>query len=429
MTSTLATTALPRTLTDRLLAVSGSARLARRLLSGYLSRLREGDLVVRFDDGAEARFGTPGAEPGARLEIHSPRFYPRVALAGDLGFAESFMAGEWSCDDLTQLLRVFIVNREHLDDLEISISWLYRRAARVAHLLRSNTVRGSRRNIRDHYDLGNEMFATFLDRSMTYSCGVFEPDDATLEQAQQCKLDRIIDTAQLDASHHVLEIGCGWGSFALRAVQRTGCRVTCLTLSEQQKEWTERLVREAGLDDRIEVHLRDYRDEQGSYDRIVSIEMLEAVGRENLARYFEVCERRLRPGGRAVIQVITIDDARYEEYCRSADFIQRYVFPGGHLPAPGVLRSIVRDRTSLQWAAEHAIGPHYATTLAHWRDRFLSQAATIRRHGFDRAFLRRWHYYFSYCEAGFLEGTVDTLQIALDRPGSDVPATSREGAR
>jgi len=415
MTTSLASPAPQRTLTDRLLAVSGSARLARRLLSSYLDRIDTGNLVVRFEDGSEVQFGRAGQQPAATLQVHSPRFYPRVAVGGDLGFAESFMAGEWSCDDLTQLLRIFVVNRDALDNLEVSSSWLYRRLARLGHLLRGNSLRGSRRNIRDHYDLGNEMFATFLDESMTYSCAVFEPESASLRAAQERKLDRMIELAELDSSHHVLEIGCGWGSFARRAVERTGCRVTCLTLSQEQKEWCEARAREEGLEDRIEVHLRDYRQEPGSYDRIVSIEMLEAVGRDNLHVYFRRCEELLRPGGRAAIQVITIDDELYEDYSRNADFIQRYIFPGGHLPARGVLRSLVDTATSLRWHVDHPIGPHYATTLARWRERFLTHAGRIRGHGFDESFVRRWHYYFSYCEAGFLAGTIDTLQIAIDK--------------
>jgi cyclopropane-fatty-acyl-phospholipid synthase len=405
-----------RSLTVRLLARTGALRLCQNLLARYLRRIREGVLTVRFEDGSVARFGEPNSGLSAELRIHSPRFYARSAYGGDLGFAESFMAGEWSCDDLTRLLRLFIANREHLANLEVSSSWIYRRAARIAHYFRANDIGGSRRNIADHYDLGNELFATFLDDSMTYSCALFEPAGIPLPEAQQRKLDRVIDLAGIEPEHHVLEIGCGWGSFALRAVERTGCRVTCLTLSRQQKEWCDAKIRAAGMEDRIEVHLRDYRREPGRYDRIVSIEMLEAVGRENLLTYFDSCERLLQPGGRIAIQVITIDDELYEEYSRNADFIQRYIFPGGHLPARAALRELIGDRTGLEWVRDDRIGAHYATTLAAWRDRFLARARRIRDLGFGSEFLRRWHYYFSYCEAGFTAGTIDTLHIVLDKP-------------
>jgi cyclopropane-fatty-acyl-phospholipid synthase len=416
MNSSLAELTPPaRSILASLVGASGVPRLARSLLIGYLDRLRSGRLSVRFEDGSAATFGRVG-EPSARMEIHDPRFYARVAWGGELGFAASFMAGEWSCDDLPALLTLFIANREHLDNLQVSSSWAHRRASRLGHLLRANSLRGSRRNIRDHYDLGNELFATFLDPSMTYSCAVFDEPGASLQQAQLSKLDRMIDLAQIGPDDEVLEIGCGWGSLALRAVERTGCRVTCLTLSESQKTWCEQRISEAGMQDHIRVHLRDYRQEPGRYDRIVSIEMLESVGRENLAVYFERCEDLLRAGGRLALQVITIDDDLYEEYTRGVDFIQRYIFPGGHLPSLAELRRIVATDTDLIWVADHAIGPHYATTLAVWRDRFLARATEIRQQGFDDSFLRSWLYYFGYCEAGFTTGTIDTLQIALERP-------------
>ncbi len=390
------------------------APIGRAALRGILDRFENGSVRVTLPGGEETTHGA--GDPVGDLTIHDERFFRRILLASDLGFAESYMAGEWSTDDLSTLLYLFGHNEGAIDGLQLKAAGARQWLARLWHRSRANSLRNSRRNISDHYDLGNEMFAAFLDPSMTYSCAEFVDADDTLETAQLRKLDRVIDSARIGAEDHVLEIGCGWGSFARRAVERTGCRVTGITLSEQQKEWAEAEIRRAGMEDRIDIRLVDYRRLGGSFDRIVSIEMIEAVGREHLPEYFRVCERLLRPGGRMLVQAITIDDSIYESYSRRADFIQRYIFPGGHLPSEEALQRVVSRHTDLEYAHTHHLDDSYEPTLAEWRRRFAAASDQLRAAGMDDAFIRRWIYYFSYCEAGFRLGRLGNVQIVLDNP-------------
>lgn len=390
------------------------APLGRAALRSILERFEAGAIRVTLPGGEGGTYGA--GEPVIDLTIHDERFFRRILLASDLGFAESYMAGEWSTSDLSTLLYLFGHNERAIGGLQLRAAGVRQWLARLWHRSRANSLRNSRRNIADHYDLGNEMFAAFLDPSMTYSCAEFAEEGDTLETAQLRKLDRVIDSTRIGADDHVLEIGCGWGSFARRAVERTGCRVTGITLSEQQKEWAEAEIRRAGMEDRIDVRLVDYRRLTGSFDRIVSIEMIEAVGREHLPEYFRVCERLLRPGGRMLVQAITIDDSIYESYSRRADFIQRYIFPGGHLPSEQALENVVSRHTDLQYAHTHHLDDSYEPTLAEWRRRFEAASEQLLAAGMDDAFLRKWIYYFSYCEAGFRLGRLGNVQIVLDNP-------------
>lgn len=398
----------PPTLTDRLGQVAVCA---------FLRRLDHGCLQVTMPDGTREEFGTPGQGPQARIVVHRSRFFRRTLLAGDIGFGEAYADGDWSSPDLTGLLALLALREEVLNDRRFWPALAGRAINFLAHLRRPNTVAGSRRNITAHYDLGNDFYRLFLDPTMSYSGGVFATDTDSLEQAQRNKMKAVIEMAGIGPADHVLEIGCGWGGFALEAVRQTGCRVTGITISQEQHLLARQRVREAGLEDRIEILLTDYRQIQGVFSRIVSIEMLEAVGHVNLPVYFEAIDRLLAPGGRAVIQVITMPDQKYHAYLRGSDWIRKHIFPGGHLPSLGAMIKAMSRRTRLNVTRLDDIGLDYARTLRMWREAFLAQAAAIRAQGFDQAFLRQWEYYFSYCEAGFSCQTVRNYQLLLSRMG------------
>ena len=401
-------------------------RWARRVLLEKLNGLERGRL--RLVEGGETvmlgRDAPRAGEPVATVQVHDQRFWPKILLGGSIGAGEGYMAGLWSTDDLTETLRFFLVNRSALESLDGGIGRLLMPLHRGLQLLRANTRRGSRRNIGAHYDLSNEFFELFLDRHMMYSSAVFENADGEdlgddLEAAGEAKLERICRKAELTADDHVLEIGTGWGGFATWAASRYGCRVTTTTISKQQYEAACRRVREAGLEDRVEILRRDYRDllrAQQRYDKLVSIEMVEAVGHENLAQYFSVCSQLLKPHGRMVLQGITIADRYLETYRRSVDFIQRYVFPGAALLSVSSMGEAVRRAGDLQVVHIEDIGPDYARTLALWRRRFFERIEDVRRLGFSETFVRLWDFYLCYCEAGFLERTTGDLQVVLSKP-------------
>ena len=303
-----------------------------------------------------------------------------------------------------------------MDDRRLFSSVVGRLVNFIRHLQRPNTIQGSDRNIREHYDLSNNFFATFLDSSMTYSCALFDNADSSLQQAQSNKLQSIIDKAEITAEDHVLEIGCGWGSFAIEAARQTGCRVTGLTISHEQLELAQQKVREAGLDDRITICHCDYRHIRGQYSKIVSIEMLEAVGHAGLGPFFKACENALLPGGRAVIQVITIPDRKYLTYRFSSDWIRKHIFPGGHLPSVGAVAKAMAANSTLNMVSFEHFGDHYAKTLDCWRNTLLAHRQEILAMGYDEPFLRKWEYYFAYCRAGFAAKVIDLAQMVLDKP-------------
>ena len=392
-------------------------RWGARLVHRYLARMRHGCIRLIGPDGTAMTFGDTADGRPVTLTVHDPRFFWRTIAGGDVGFGESYIDGDWSCDDLTGLIRIFARNREHMDDLNLASALPRRLLNRAYHLARRNTVAGNRRNIQDHYDLGNEFFRLFLDPSMTYSCAVFPTGRETLEQAQRLKLQAVIDKAEIHPGDHVLEIGSGWGSLAISAARQTGCRVTSLTLSDEQKRWVEDRVARAGLQDKISVQLRDFRQAEGTFDRIVSVEMLEAVGHDNLGPYFAACDRLLRPRGRVVVQVITIRDEYYDAYRKGCDFIQRHIFPGGHVPCWAALAESIAASSRLIVSNVEDIGHHYAHTLCEWRKALARNAEDARDLGFDDSFLRKWDYYFSYCEAGFQTRTLGDLQLVLTKSG------------
>lgn len=357
------------------------------------------------------RGALPG--PSAKLLVDRPLHLSlRVLARGDIGFAESFVAGDWRSDDLAALLELLLINDEHLSD-RIQGGRLSRLARRIGHRLHANTRKGSRRNITSHYDLGNAFYRLWLDAGMSYSCALFAHARESLEAAQTRKYERMLDLLRPRAGQHILEIGCGWGGFALVAARR-GLRVTGITLSAAQLELARKRVAEAGLEHRIELRLQDYRDVTGQFDHVVSIEMLEAVGEAFWPVYFDTLARRLKPSGRVALQSITIDDAYYSVYRNSPDFIQLYVFPGGMLPSPRLLTAQAA-RAGFEVREQAFIGPHYATTLEHWRRRVTENAARIRALGYEARFLRLWLYYLAYCTAGFNTGRIDVMHVALER--------------
>ena len=384
----------------------------------FMARLKKGCLKVILPDHSVRVFGDPESDLRATLQINDPAFFWRCLAGGDIGFGESYMAGEWDTDDLPGLLRIFIENQDNISDRHIKLAWLGRRLNHFRHWLRSNTLTRSRLNIQAHYDLSNKFFQTFLDPSMTYSSALFLDPEESLEEGQRNKLQAVIRKAGLSAGEHILEIGSGWGSFAIEAARSTGCRVTSITLSNEQLVLARERARQAGLEGQVAFELCDYRHVSGQYDKIVSIEMLEAVGHEYLGTFFNVCDRLLKPDGLLVLQVITIPDQRYDAYRKGSDWIQKYIFPGGMLPSlTAICQAMTRHSRFILQNLEN-IGIHYARTLRLWRERFCAAGTELDSLGLDERDRRMWTYYFAYCEAGFATRTLGDLQLVLTRPNN-----------
>jgi len=390
------------------------SRLAWRIASAAGDRVAVGHLVAVLPDGSRRTFGDPTADPAAEIRIHDTRALTKLLVDGETGGGEAYMDGLWSSPDLATLLRWAALNRE---SLALSAGW-FRAPAQLrrtlAHRLRRNTKRQSQKNITAHYDLGNDFYRIFLDETMTYSSAVFESPEQSLADAQRKKYQRMADGAGLVAGQHVLEIGTGWGGFALYAAGERGCRVTSVTISKEQHALATERVRAAGLEDRVDIQLRDYRDIDGTYDAIVSIEMLEAVGAEYYSTFFDVCDRALRPGGRLSLQSITFPDASYERQLRGANWIQTYIFPGGLCPSLAVIEQATRDTRFLITEVTD-IAADYVLTLREWRRRFMEQVGSVRAMGFDDRFIRMWEYYLALSEAGFATGISQDLQIVLEK--------------
>lgn len=396
--------------------------LARRAVLSRLGGLQTGSLRVVCGE-EEWRFGAPAASGlAATVRIHDERTFAELAFGGSIGAAEAYMLGYWDADDLTSVLRVLLDNRSVLDDLESGAARVKAPLQRALHWLNRNTRAGSRRNIAAHYDLGNEFFALWLDPSLMYSAAIFESPGATLEQASAAKNELICRKLRLTETDRLLEIGTGWGGFALHAARNFGCRLTSVTISREQHELAMRRVQEAGLADRVTVLLADYRELEpathGTFDKLVSIEMIEAVGHDYQPAFFAKCAQLLEPHGAMLLQAITIADQQYERARRSVDFIQRYIFPGSCLTSVTNMSVVLTRSTDLRIAHLEDIGLHYATTLAHWRARFRARSAEIRALGFPETFLRMWDYYFCYCEAGFLERAIGDVQLLLLKPNA-----------
>lgn len=390
------------------------SRVAAAALTRQLENLSRGMLTI-VDGGKVRRFGSP-SDLSATLEVNDAGFWPDVVFGGSLGAAESYIQGRWSTDDLTALCRIFARNLDLSDGLESGWARLSAPAARAFHWLRRNTVRGSAANIQAHYDLGNDFFRLFLDDTMNYSCGIFDSPDATMRDASIEKMDRACRKLDLKPSDHLLEIGTGWGGLAVHAASQFGCRVTTTTVSREQYAFARRRVRQAGLNNCVDVQLCDYRDLEGRYDKIVSIEMIEAVGHEFLETYFGKCSSLLKPDGMMLLQGILMAEHRYESYRKSVDFIQRYVFPGSCLPSMAAISSAVACASDMRPVHLEDLTPHYAETLRRWRHEFLARIDHVRRLGYSDAFIRLWEFYLCYCEAGFEERTVSDVQLLLAKP-------------
>jgi cyclopropane-fatty-acyl-phospholipid synthase len=389
--------------------------LTGRLALKRLDRLRDGSLIVNLPDGTSRRYGAREA-PHGELTVHRWRFFARLVRGADIGAGESYVDGDWSSPDLVALTRLFLANEDVLAPPGL-IGLMGRMRDRLLHASRSNSRARARRNIHAHYDLSNEFYSLFLDPSMTYSAALFRSDGMGLEAGQQAKYERLARWAGLRRGDHVLEIGCGWGGFSEYAAGELGCRVTAITLSEKQASFARSRLREHGLADRVDVRLVDYRDITGTFDAVVSIEMLEAVGHRYLDIFFEVCERVVRPGGAIALQTITIPDQFYDRYRRGSDWIRKYIFPGGHLPSLGAIQSSLARRTGFVIDRLDNIGDSYATTLRRWRRRFWMKVDAVRELGFDDRFVRLWDFYLATCEAAFLEHQIGDLQLQLSRAG------------
>lgn len=381
----------------------------------FVSNLRRGTLDVTLPDGRVVRCG--GLEPGpaAKMTIYSYGFAWRLARGGDIGIAEAYLRREWDTPDLTQFLYVFCVNHDLIQTM-LGNNPLARFVQLVRHWLNRNTKRQARRNIYAHYDIGNSFYSAWLDPSMTYSSALFEDGTNDLTAAQHNKYRRLAEAINLQPGQKVLEIGCGWGGFAEYAAKNYDVRVVGLTISTEQRDFAQKRMQAAGLSDKVEIRFQDYRDERGQYDRIASIEMIEAVGEQFWPQYFTQLRDRLVPGGFAGIQAITIQDKFFNAYRREVDFIQRYVFPGGMLPSPQVLKSL-GEKFGVPVIREHIFGEDYAKTLATWRDNFRAAWPNLMPLGFDERFRRLWEYYLAYCEAGFLSGNIDVRQVVFAKSG------------
>src|SRR5271156_3903560 len=385
-----------------------------RLALGFGSKLRRGILDVTLPDGRKVRLG--GVEPGpqAAMTLTNFGFASRLLSGGDIGIAEAYLRGEWDTPDLTQFLYLFCVNQDWMRSMLIGKP-MVRAMQVVRHWLNRNTRRQARRNIYKHYDIGNAFYSAWLDPGMTYSSALFEGDTADLTTAQNNKYRRLAEAIDLKPDQRLLEIGCGWGGVAEYAAKAVGAKVVGLTISKEQRDFAQARIQAAGLADKVEIRLQDYRDERDQYDRIASIEMIEAVGEQFWPRYFSQLRDRLLPRGLAGIQAITIQDSLFQTYRREVDFIQRYVFPGGMLPSPQVLKSL-GDKFGVPVIRERIFGQDYAKTLATWRDNFREDWPSLMPSGFDDRFRRLWEYYLAYCEAGFLSGNIDVRQVVFAKP-------------
>ncbi len=407
---------------------TAAERRALATTTSMLSQLQVGALEVTLPDERTRVFGDVQSPLRSSIEVHDWRFLTRLLHGASVGVGESYMAGEWTSDDLVSLIRIMIANRRALRRITPA-ALLNIAGDKIIHSVRANRLGQSKRNISKHYDLSNELYSLFLDDTMTYSAAFFDEPTVTLEEAQEAKYRRLAERIRIDDSCHVLEIGCGWGGFAVFAARTYGCRVTGITLSEEQAAYArERIVRE-GVADLVEIRVVDYREVPGSFDRIVSIEMLEAVGHRYLATYFETVDRLLAPDGLAAVQVITIPEQRYDNYRRRPDFIQRYIFPGGHLPSLEALSGTMGSSSELFIDSVENIGMHYAETLHRWRVRFLANADQVRSLGFDDAFIRMWDFYLAYCEGAFLARYINDLQVVLTRPMNGTLGTHPYGHR
>ena len=392
-------------------------QFAKRILLSKFSEITHGRITLK-EGHNEYVFGQNDTDftAHATVIVHEASFYSDIIFGGTVGSGEAYMARSWDCHELTDLVRIILRNEHVLNSIDGGFGKMMLPLHKAFHFLHRNSLSGSRKNIGAHYDLGNDMFEQFLDPTMMYSSGIFEHQAMTMEQASIAKLDRICQKLQLDENDHVLEIGTGWGGFAIYAARNYGCKVTTTTISQQQFDYAEQRIKDEGLEDRITLLCEDYRNLTGQYDKLVSIEMIEAVGHAYYKNYFQHCSDLLKPEGMMLLQSITIADQRYQAASKEVDFIQRYIFPGGSLPSVSVIAKNVSDHTDMRFYQLEDIGAHYATTLAKWRERFFSNIEIIQKLGYSETFVRMWDFYLCYCEGGFRENSIGTIQVLLTKP-------------
>ncbi len=401
----------------KLSLVSRNQEVARRLLFNQLAKIKRGCLLI-IEGGQVTSFGEAAdkAELVADIRVQAPDVFTQVVFSGSIGSGESYMDGCWTSSNLTNVIRLFVQNLDTLDQIDSRQSFIGKLLLKGFHWLNRNNKQGSRKNISAHYDLGNDFFSLFLDPSLMYSSAVYPDSQATLAEASIYKLDLICQKLELRPEDHLLEIGTGWGAMAIHATQQYGCKVTTTTISRRQYEFVCQRVAAAGLSDRVTVLFEDYRELSGRYSKLVSIEMIEAVGHEHYDTYFKLCSDLLAPDGLMLIQAITIADQRYEQARGSVDFIQRYIFPGGCLPSIAVMADKVAKRTNMSIVNLQEIGLDYARTLKAWREAFMARLEQVRAQGFDERFIRMWEFYLSYCEGGFVERSIGTVQLLIAKP-------------
>jgi cyclopropane-fatty-acyl-phospholipid synthase len=391
-------------------------RIARGFVHRSLRRLGRGRVRL-IEKGSVQEFGAPDGAPSATISVHDAAAYRAILYGGTIGAAEAYMDGLWSCDDLPSLVRLFATSHDAHYGLEGGLATLARPLRAIFNISRANSRSGSRKNIAAHYDLGNDFYRLFLDETLAYSCGLFESESASMREASEAKFDHICRTLELSSRDHLLEIGTGWGGFAIHAAGRYGCRVTTTTISREQHELARQRVNEAGLGNKIEVLLSDYRDLEGGYDKLVSIEMVEAVGHRYLDTFFSNCAGLLHPQGRMLLQSITIVDQDYDRHRRDFDFIKRYIFPGATIPSVTALLASATRASDLRLFGLEDISWHYALTLRRWREKFRTNLEEIRRLGFSERFARMWDFYLAYCEGGFAERYLGDVQMVMVKPG------------
>jgi cyclopropane-fatty-acyl-phospholipid synthase len=397
-------------------SASRSDNVAKKVVFKVLEKLQGVGLILVEKEGDTYHIGDQNAELQAQLIVNHPSFYKRILTGGSIGAGEAYVDGWWDSPDLTKVIRVLARNLPTLDKLEAKVGWLTTLAEKITHKVRRNNKDNARQNISAHYDLGNALYSLFLDSKMLYSCAIYRSEQDDLLSAQTHKMDRLCRQLNLKPTDHLLEIGTGWGALAIHAAKHYGCRVTTTTISKEQHAWAKECIEQQGLDDKITLLLDDYRDLTGQYDKVVSVEMVEAVGKEYLTTYIKKCQSLLKPGGLLALQTITITDQRYDSYSRGVDFIQKHIFPGGFLPSITVLVNEMTKQSDFVVRDIKDIGLDYARTLSDWHQTFNQNTDKLAQLGYDQRFVRMWRYYFCYCEGGFLERSISTVQLIASRP-------------
>ncbi|MFT4655524.1 MAG: cyclopropane-fatty-acyl-phospholipid synthase [Patiriisocius sp.] len=391
-------------------------KTCRSIFLGVLKRLPYGYMTMSENGQVIGQFGQKEHDLHAQVNILDASAYPKLLFGGSIASGETFSDNLWDSPNLTNVIRIFARNLPMLDEWEKRFKWITMPALKISHFANRNSAEQAKRNISAHYDLGNKLYSKFLDRSMMYSAAIYPDSNASLAQAQQHKLHTICEKLQLKQTDHLVEIGTGWGGLAIHAAKHYGCKVTTTTISEEQHSYAQQWIDKEGLGDKITLLKKDYRLLDGEYDKLVSIEMIEAVGKRYLTTFFNKCSSLLKPDGLMLLQSITIDDRRHASYSNSVDFIQKYIFPGGYLPSQMIINKHLKNDTDLSIADIQDIGLDYAQTLQDWFVAFMMQKQALAEDGYDDRFMRMWQYYLNYCEGGFLERAISTLQLVMRKP-------------